>query len=607
MMNYRPEIDGLRTVAVIPVVLYHAGFLGITGGFTGVDVFFVISGFLITKIIHQEALEGRFSFVEFYERRFRRIMPALIAVIAFVIVGSLFLLLPSQLRQLPAQILGAIFFVANIVLWRQSGYFSTAAEEKPLLHTWSLGVEEQFYIFAPIFLILLIRFAPKLVKPVLVLVTLGSFAASISITPVNPAASFYLLPTRAWELAAGSIIALGILSPPKNRIANEFLSAAGLLIIFAGMVFIDSTMAFPGAVAALPVVGASLVILSGQGTIAGAVLSWRPIRWVGLISYSLYLWHWPLIVFGRDAGWIDGPISQFAVVALSIAVAALSWRFVESPFRDKKRFTQKSIMRGTAIGMMVASIAAIGVLITDGWPTRFSEEIVHFDEAAKDVSPFRSKCHRSDGLGEISDTCIFGNDTPNTIVWADSHGVELSYALGELIPVRQVTYSACAPSLNYSPDIRPYCKKHNDEVLRYILGSGPHVDTVILTARFDSVIDLPEFRMGFAQIVEELADAGKRIIVVTQIPRSGEDIPVYLARSGDPTFHFDEFAPIQDKMMGYLSQFPDLEIFDTSSAICAQDICQLILDGAPISFDDNHPSMSTARKIAVGISQMIAP
>lgn len=607
MTKYRPEIDGLRTIAVIPVVLYHAGFLSISGGFTGVDVFFVISGFLITKIIHQEAIEGRFSFIDFYERRFRRIMPALLAVIAFVVVGSIFLLLPSQLRQLPAQILGAIFFVANIVLWRQSGYFSTAAEEKPLLHTWSLGVEEQFYIFAPIFLILLIRFAPKLVKPVLVLVTLASFAASVLMTPVSPAASFYLLPTRAWELAAGSIIALGILSPPKKRIVNEILSAVGLLIILAGMIFIDNTMTFPGAVAALPVVGASLVILSGQGTLTGAALSWGPIRWVGLISYSLYLWHWPLIVFGRDAGWLGGTASQVTVVALSIVVAALSWRFVETPFRDKKRFTRRRIMRGTVIGMLVTSVAAVGVFTTDGWSNRFSEEIVHFDRASGDVSPFRSTCHRSHGLGAISDTCVFGDDDPKILVWGDSHGVELSYALSELIPLRQVTYSACPPAMNYSPEIRPFCKQHNDEVLQFILNSGSHVDTIILAARFDTSIDLPEFRSGFAKAIERLTETGKRVIVVTQIPRIDEDIPVYLARSGARTFPIEKFAPMHEQIMGYLSQFPDLEIFDTFEAVCSTETCDLVLDGDPISFDDNHPSMSAARKIAAGVLETISP
>ncbi|SNR52405.1 acyltransferase family protein [Puniceibacterium sediminis] len=597
-MKYRSDIDGLRAIAVLPVVLFHAGFSGIKGGFIGVDVFFVISGYLITTIIYEEARDGRFSFLDFYERRLRRIIPALFALIAFVILGSLFFLLPSELRLLPAQVIGAIFFVVNIVLWLQSGYFSPLAEEKPLLHTWSLGVEEQFYIFAPIILILVLRLAPQFLKFVLFFLTAVSFAFCAILTQSYPESSFYLLPTRAWELSAGSLIAVGIPSRPGSRLACEILTTLGIGLILAGVVLIDSDMAFPGTVAAVPVLGAVMVILCGEGTRAGAILGWRPIRWIGLISYSLYLWHWPLIVFARDGGWLNGLASQSAVVVISILMAWLSWRFIELPFRDKIRVPRRSIMAGSAIGMAAVTVLAIGIHKTDGWPERFSDDIARFGAAIDDVSPERERCHPKSGIAPPSEACTLGDGIPFTAVWGDSHGVELSYALSELIPVRQITYSGCPPVIGFKREKRPLCDEHNEEVIKFLIDPASNIRTVILTLRFDTALKKPGFQSRFAETVERLAENGLYVIVVAQLPTPGVSVPAYLARGGEQVFPFSAFEPIHSPMMTYLKKLDGAVIFDPAPIICPGADCHLVLDGAPTLFDANHPSMSVSRTIA---------
>lgn len=597
-MKYRPEVDGLRTIAVLPVVLFHAGLPGINGGFIGVDVFFVISGYLITSIIHRETLDGRFSFLNFYERRLRRIMPALLAVIVFVIAGSVVILLPGELRSLPAQVVGSVFFVANIVFWRKSGYFAPEAEEMPLLHIWSLGVEEQFYIFAPIILLLVLRLSPRLLKPVLVLLTIGSFALSVLLSDVYASASFYLLPTRAWELVAGALVAVGVLSRPTSQVTCEYLTALGIGLILGGVVLIDGDMVFPGTVAAVPVVGAVLVILCGRATRTGALLSWAPIRGMGMISYSLYLWHWPLIVFAQYAGWLNGMVSRFAVVILSIAIAWLSWRFIEAPFRDKTIISRGHIMSGSVIGLIVATIVAIGIDRTDGWPSRWSDEVLRFAAAADDISPERARCHFSSGIGPIESTCSLGDGLPVTAVWGDSHGVELTFALGEMIPVQQITYSSCPPALGRESVGRPLCSEHNELVIDYLTDPASGLETVILALRFDTVLADPLFQAGFAETLNRLAAADLQVIVVAQLPRPDYNVPSHLARGGDRTFDFAKFEPVHTNMMAYLSELGPALIFDPAPLICSGMDCRLLVDGAPIFFDHHHPSMSIARKIA---------
>ncbi|MET1026494.1 MAG: acyltransferase family protein [Dongiaceae bacterium] len=338
-MKYRRDIDGLRALAVVPVVLFHAGFSGFGGGFVGVDVFFVISGYLITSLIAEEIKNGRFSVLNFYERRVRRIFPALFAVLFCSMVAGYILFLPGDMRSLAASMEAATLFVSNIFLWHESGYFARAAEMKPLLHTWSLAVEEQFYIIFPVVLWLSWKWGRHW-RLVTWVGLIASLAISIYGVRMYPEATFYLLPTRAWELLVGAVIALGAVPSIENRPLREMLSLLGVGLIFYAVFAFNHFTRFPGENALLPCLGAVFIIyagMQGPNTLVARILSLRPIVFVGLISYSLYLWHWPLIVFTKYKN--IAPLSgmqSVEIVAASAVIAILSWHFVEKPFRHKK-------------------------------------------------------------------------------------------------------------------------------------------------------------------------------------------------------------------------------------------------------------------------------
>jgi peptidoglycan/LPS O-acetylase OafA/YrhL len=597
-MKYRPDIDGLRAVAIIPVVLYHAGLSGVDGGFVGVDIFFVISGYLITTIIYEEIISGRFRFSSFYERRMRRILPVLFTVIIFVIIFGFIFLLPSEIRLLPSQIFGSIFFFANIALWRQSGYFSPLAEEKPLLHMWSLGVEEQFYIFAPIIFIVIFKVFPNHLKRIILLLAVASFICSLILTKTSPNASFYLLPTRSWELAAGSLLAMNVLRRPSNDMTCELLTIVGLGLILGSIYEIDQTMAFPGWVAIIPVFGAFLVILCGNGTRAGAVLGWGPIRWIGLISYSVYLWHWPIIVFSYDAGLINSTLSKWLVVFTSIIIGFFSWRYIESPFRNRMRMPVRYIIVGSMFGMTIISTFAVVIAMTDGWPSRFSEEKNRFDEAVNDISPARKNCHRSSGLDELINTCVLGKGFAETVVWGDSHGVELSYALGKYLPVRQVTYSSCPPAVNLTVASRPLCDDHNSQVLKFLTDQDNRIKNVVLALKFESVLNKHDFRNAFRQTIRELQAVDLKVLVVAQFPNSGEYLPTYLAKNDIRTFPLSDIKSKHSTMINYLKSIENLTIYDPAIDFCSGAVCDLLFNGNPVLFDNNHPSMAIAHEIA---------
>ncbi|PHQ61093.1 MAG: acyltransferase, partial [Sphingobium sp.] len=335
-MRYRRDIDGLRAVAILPVLLFHAHVPGFSGGYVGVDIFFVISGFLITGIIAREVDEGRFSLVHFYERRFRRIIPALALMILVTLGCAAWLYLPGDLDGVPKSALAATLFASNLWFFTDTGYFAGGADVKPLLHTWSLAVEEQYYIGFPILLMLLARYAPRWRAVVLTMIAAGSLALAIILQRDTSGFTFYLLPTRAWELFAGGLLALGVLPAINRRWISELVAWGGLLAIALAVTFYDRDTIFPGLTALPPVLGAAALIHASPGTSVGRLLSLPILVGIGLLSYSLYLWHWPLIVFTEYA--TDAPLSgaiRLIVMAAALLAAALSWRFVERPFRSR--------------------------------------------------------------------------------------------------------------------------------------------------------------------------------------------------------------------------------------------------------------------------------
>lgn len=376
-MNYRREIDGLRSIAVVPVILYHAGLSLFSGGYVGVDIFFVISGYLITGILIEELAQGKFSILRFYERRARRILPALFTVILVCVPLAAALMTPPKFEAFSKSVLAVALFGSNMFFaWSQADYFVHEVELIPLLHTWSLAVEEQFYIVFPILLWVIWRFGLRRIFWVLVGLSVISLMLAQWMSTNAPLLNFYFAATRAWELLAGSLCAIVLRSGPRK---NNGLSLLGLGMIAAAVLLYDSTVAFPSIYTLLPVVGTVLIILyAAPETLVGRLLSLPVMVGIGLVSYSAYLWHQPLLAFARLHHITEPPAATMAaLVALTFILAWISWRFIEQPFRKTRHAgasllpTHKSVFAASGAG--IVALAAFGVYgaLRDGLPNRF--------------------------------------------------------------------------------------------------------------------------------------------------------------------------------------------------------------------------------------------
>jgi peptidoglycan/LPS O-acetylase OafA/YrhL len=368
-MRYRPEIDGLRAIAVAAVILFHAGFALFSGGFVGVDVFFVISGFLITSIIVEELKTGRFSVLRFYERRSRRILPALFTVMAACVPFAYRLLSPDDLTDFAQSLAAICLFASNVLFWGESGYFDTQAELKPLLHTWSLAVEEQFYVVFPLLLLAAWRLGRGVLLALIGAIAVASVFTSVDEVRNFPSAAFYLLPSRAWQLLVGALASFvaerlqaADVRQPAVRLAGEAVGWGGMAMIVLALFLFDERTPFPGLNAALPTLGTALVLLGASDrTSVGRMLAWQPLVGLGLISYSAYLWHQPLFAFTKHALLADLPADLAIVLcAVTVVLASLSWRYVEQPFRDRSLISRGAVYALSAAGM--AAFVALGFI-----------------------------------------------------------------------------------------------------------------------------------------------------------------------------------------------------------------------------------------------------
>ena len=340
-MKYRAEIDGLRALAVVPVIFFHASFDFVSGGFVGVDIFFVISGYLITTIIINDIEKNCFSFYNFYERRARRILPALFFLMLVCIPFAWAWMVPGQMKDFSQSLFAVSLFASNFLFWKESGYFDAAVDEKPLIHTWSLAVEEQYYVFFPIFLFFIWRFGKNRVFWIIALMALTSFILSEWGWRNKNTANFFLSPSRAWEILAGSISALIVQKTGVKK--NEIISLLGLICIFYSFIFYDETTPFPSIYTLIPVTGVVLVIIfADQHTLVAKFLSTKLLVGLGLISYSAYLWHQPLFAFARIR-LLNEPSNfiKMLIIVFSLIIAFFSWKFIEKPFRIKKKFSKK--------------------------------------------------------------------------------------------------------------------------------------------------------------------------------------------------------------------------------------------------------------------------
>jgi len=504
-MRYRAEIDGLRAVAVVPVMLFHAGFSAFGGGFVGVDVFFVISGYLITSIILGELEQGRFSLVKFYERRARRILPALFLVVALCLPFAWLWLLPKDLKDFSASVVAVFTFVSNVLFWRQSGYFATAAELKPMLHTWSLAVEEQFYLFFPLFLIMAWRVRKSWILGTLVVASIVSLALAEYGARTNATAAFFLLPTRAWELSIGCLTALYL----KERLddgssnasfARQALGVGGLLLILSSVFFYGKNTPFPSLYALAPTVGTALIILfATPNTLAGKVLGARALVGLGLISYSAYLWHQPLFAFARHRILGEPSAAVFgALIVVALVAAFTSWRFVERPFRQRGVVGRTAVFSVAGLGSV--GFIAIGVvgIANDGFegrnllPPQVSRT---FERTKRSAECFdRKNVHASrDWLCPIG----VAGQVPSFVVFGDSHSLSLlelfdSAARKEGRSGVYTGTSGCPPLIGVyalRADQRDRdCNRLNQRMYEYVK-SSPEINKVILIARWTYYTD----------------------------------------------------------------------------------------------------------------------
>jgi len=572
-VKYRADIDGLRAVAVLPVVFFHAGVPGPSGGFVGVDVFFVISGFLITTIVAREINDNRFSLFSFYNRRARRILPALTAMITACFVMAWFVLLPQELEDFAASAIAAALFVSNIYFNSQLDYFNQAADFAPLLHTWSLAVEEQFYVFFPPVLMLLAWWKRWTPAGVIALLALASFALAIVFLPLKSEWVFYQIVFRAWELGFGAVMALAAIKPPQSRAIRDVLGAAALLMILIPVFYYDSVTPFPGIAALPPVLGASLLIWIGsQGADSRVkkILSAHPFVWVGLISYSLYLWHWPVFSFLRiELGTVHIPMPlALGGVVLSFALAWLSYRFVERPFRHglPTDFSTKFVFSSSLASLTAISIAGLALIISGGVPGRLSADALEMASYAKDRNIQRKACF---GRRPAQTLCTLGkasnqDEDVEFLFWGDSHADAFMPAMAKAAETAGrygvfAGHSACPPIHGIRRSFNDKgCAAFNADIWAW-LQNRADVRVVILGARWtlavegkryrgepgndvefewvDNAGDLPDLpdnaayvEAALTETVKKIIATGRSVVLLGPVPEVGQHVPHIYAR-----------------------------------------------------------------------------
>ena len=603
-MTYRADIDGLRSLAVIPVLLYHVGVPGFGGGFVGVDIFFVISGYLICGMIDADIRSGSFSLGNFYKRRILRILPALFVMFLVNSILAYVYCLPVELEDYSKSLASAVGSVSNVYFAATAGYFDAPAETKPMLHTWSLGVEEQFYLITPLLMLFACRFLPKRAKLLFAVAAALSFAAAFAVSYRNTTFVFYLTPFRAWELLLGALLSIGFISAPQTEFGKNACGTLGMLLLL-GAIFLGSSSAPLLLMTALGSVGAALVIASSErGTSGvGRLLSLRPAVFIGLISYSLYLWHWPLIVFQRTDELLlqgtSGATTKLTLIAVSIGTAWLSWRFVEMPFRSKARDTSTAVVFGIASAAMTSAVALCGlVLIAGGAPFRFPERVVAIAAyLAYDPSDaFRSGyCYLSTNRQQLDvERCMkLDSKRPNYLLVGDSHAAHLWFGLSSSMPevnIMQATASACRPAVMPIAllDTRA-CPKLMQFVFNDFVVNNK-VDKILLAASWKDE-DIPVL----SSTLETMKLRGLDVTVLGPIVEYDSALPRLLAdeilRNSPSIAGTMRTSGIRERD-GALSRMVSakgaayLSVYD---AVCRNDHCDEFAEGdIPLQFDAGH-------------------
>jgi peptidoglycan/LPS O-acetylase OafA/YrhL len=667
-LAYRREIDGLRAIAVLPVIFFHAGFKSFGGGFVGVDVFFVVSGYLITSLIVTEKRDGTFTLAGFYERRARRLLPALFVVMLACLPFAWDWMLPADLKAFSQSLMAVPAFVSNFLFWSESGYFDIAAELKPLLHTWSLAVEEQYYLLYPAFLLLALRLGRRWLLGAFLLIAVISLAVAQWGVAHKPAATFYLLPTRAWELLAGAFAGycLSTMTPRDDgRAADQCLALLGIALIAYAVFAFDQSVPFPGLYAVIPTVGAALVIgFAGSRTLVGAILGSRLAVGIGLVSYSAYLWHQPLFAFARYRSIREpGPWTFVALSCVALLLAFITWELVEKPFRNRRRFSRRQILAAAVAGSVGFLALGSAGWFKEGFTSRTGSLAATFSAIDSIKTLKDSRCHalrRSAAQIAAGDLCVLGQGREVSFaVIGDSHAGAIFEALGAYrAPAAFAFYAIsgprCAPLINgfrldryASGD----CVDTTRQAFARII-STDSVKDVVLVAEWplytkgfqkgfrnegdgrDEAAALAQddagvagavagngavFGRSLSLTVAMLQRAHKRVLIVTSVPEF--DTPVIPAISKGVFFNgsigeLASFAPYIT-VPEYLSRNAEvITAFGTLSGVafvpmqdvfCDQGSCRSVDPQGRILFSDaSHVTEYGARRVADRIMKQIA-
>jgi peptidoglycan/LPS O-acetylase OafA/YrhL len=647
-LYYRKEIDGLRAIAILPVIFFHADLFNMTGGYVGVDIFFVISGYLITSILMSELEKNEFSILNFYERRARRILPALTFVLVTSTIAA-FILMPAELlKSYSESLISVVTFTSNIYFYMSSGYFSTISDETPLLHTWSLAVEEQYYIFFPIFLSLIWSIGRKKLTILILLISLLSlsFAHYLALNQYQDA-NFYLIFSRAWELLAGSLISIiGLDKTGVSKQSRTFFETFGLLLIIYSIFFFDKHTPFPSLYTLIPIIGTLLIIsFSNERSIIGQLLSNKILVVIGLLSYSLYLWHQPLFAFIRISS-IGEPSETLFLTAMSFTflLAFLSYKYIETPFRNKKKIPRATIFQ-LSLGTIFLFLAiGLSGYVQNGFENRFTSS-----DYTKTIqpSPKRVDCHtKGENFLSPEQSCNYFKDNITWAVFGDSHTVEIAYSLAKVLEkknqgVKHLSFSGCPPALNFDVK-RPGCSRWVRSSLSF-LEKDQSIKNVLLGFRYSAFLfgsqtkqypDLPgedprvfytnpeNYTMNSArevyweslrEIIIKLLNSGKNVYVLYPIP----ELPTHIEKLITPDSIFNDTPRIDlhntttsdfymnrnkfiIEKLNSLNFGKNLYAIKPFNVLCNNNYCPTIKNGKSLYFDDNHLSISGADELIKG-------
>ncbi|MEM1277835.1 MAG: acyltransferase family protein [Pseudomonadota bacterium] len=626
-MTYRADIDGIRAVAVLLVLVFHFDLFTLgKAGFIGVDVFFVISGFLITSLIRQDLEKQTFHFGRFVYRRIRRLYPALLATLLLTLIAAWFLFLPHRFEELAAETILTLLYIVNFYFWQNVNYFGLLAADVPLLHMWSLAVEEQFYLIFPLFCLLFWRWNSKILVPIVGLGLLISFSLNLYFTPLKPELSFYLLPTRAWELLIGSVVALAVHDRRMKGTWLLAMSPLGLALIAVSIFLYSPITQIPGWYALLPTTGAAMLIVGGYAVQAPItrLLASAPVVWIGKVSYPLYLVHWPIKIFLQEHSFEFTLELRLLGFALSFLIAAAIFYLIESPVRQGKVLSRAGPYLGGVIGLSLTMIVSCVLIIrSDGVAVRFVPKVSEVLAFKEDSSKEYLACG---GLrSSIQEMCAIGKEEAprEVLVIGDSHAYALSGALDLWLDstgrggVLSFVH-ACMPIIAAGG---PTCQQTLENNLK-LIESTPEVREVILVSiwrqglpnrgkRFgDRWVPKNEVEEVFTEqlikTVFRLRKAGKQVTIVEPLFAAAASVPETLAANLAYGRNWPVDTSLADHKATFAPFFRALEAIESghvrrislTEPLCPNQICKAVIDGKPLFTDNNHLAFSHSNLVA---------